>query len=146
MASIAMLLGGAVANAMAFTGSNYLFSLFKNSDVEDERRRHDAAVEQLQAAQAAWANKRTQRLDFIQNELRRQGHAVQSFQDVDEAMQEYAAVMPEASKRLHLLGPEPQLTDFYKPSGDQQARELGFIVLALGAAGLTGYWIEKKLN
>ena len=54
MASIAMLLGGAVANAMAFTGSNYLFSLFKNSGVEEERRRHDAAVEQLQAAQAAW--------------------------------------------------------------------------------------------
>lgn len=146
MASIAMLLGGAVANALAFTGSNFLFSLFKNSGVEEERRRHDVAVEKLQAAQAAWVKKRTQRLDFIQSELRRQGHAVQSFQDVDEAMQEYAAVMPEASKRLDPLGPEPQLTDFYQPSGDQQARELGFIVLALGAAGLTGYWIEKRIN
>lgn len=141
-----MMLGGAVANAVAFTGSNYLFSLFRDSGVEEERRRHDAAVEQLQAAQAAWAKRRTQRIDFIQGELRRQGHAVQSFQDVDEAMQEYAAVMPEASRRLDSLGPEPQLVDFYQPSGDQQARELGFIVLALAAAGLTGYWIEKRIN
>lgn len=141
-----MLLGGAIANAVAFTGSNYLFSLFKGSGVEEERRRHDAAVEQLQAAQAAWVKRRTQRLDFIQGELRRQGHAVQTFKDVDEAMQEYALVMPDASKRLDPLGPEPQLTDFYHPSGDQQARELGFIVLALGAAGITGYWVEKKIN
>ena len=141
-----MLLGGAIANAVAFTGSNYLFSLFKDSGVEEERRRHDAAIEKLQAAQAAWVKKRTQRLDFIQSELRRQGHAVKTFKDVDEAMQEYALVMPDASKRLDPLGPEPQLADFYQPSGDQQARELGFIVLALGAAGLTGYWIEKKIN
>ena len=146
MASIAMLLGGAIANAVAFTGSNYLFSLFKDSGVEEERRRHDAAVEQLQAAQAAWVKRRTQRLDFIQGELRREGHAVKTFKDVDEAMQEYAAVMPDASKRLDPQGPEPQLVDFYRPSGDQQARELGFIVLALGAAGLTGYWVEKKIN
>ena len=146
MASIAMLLGGAVANAVAFTGSNYLFSLFKNSGVEEERRRHDAAVEQLQAAQAAWVKKRTQHLDFIQSELRRQGHAVQTFKSADEAMQEYAAAMSDSSKRLDPLPPEPQLSDFYHPSGDQQARELGFIVLALGAAGLTGYWIEKKIN
>jgi hypothetical protein len=143
MASIAMLLGGAIANAVAFTRSSYLFSKLSGSDVEDERRRHNAAIEQLQAAQAAWAKKRTQRLDFIQEQLRREGHAVQTFKDVDEAVQEYYLV---TGKRLDPLTEEPQLTDFYTPSGSQQAREIQFIVLALAAAGVTGYYIEKSLK
>jgi len=143
MASIAMLLGGAIANAVAFTGSNYLFSKLGDSDVEDERRRHDAAIEQLQAAQAAWAKKRTQRLDFINEELRREGHAAQTFKDADAAMKEYYIL---TGKQLDPLPKEPQLTDFYTPSASQQAREMKFIVLALAAAGVTGYYIEKSLK
>ena len=57
MASIAMLVGGALANALAFSGSNFLFSSLRSSGVEEERRRHDKAVEQLQAAQAKWSRK-----------------------------------------------------------------------------------------
>ena len=90
MASIAMLVGGALANALAFSGSNFLFSSLRSSGVEEERRRHDKAVEQLQAAQAKWSRKRTERLDWINDELRRQGHAVRTFRDVDAAIREYA--------------------------------------------------------
>ena len=84
-----MLVGGA-----EFSGSNYLFTMLRSSGVDEERKRHDKAVEQLQAAQAVWSRKRTERLGFINEELRRQGHAVQTFQDVDAAMQEYAQVPP----------------------------------------------------
>ena len=55
MASIAMLVGGALVNALAFSGSNYLFSKLKNSNIDEERKRHDEAVEQLQAAHIAWS-------------------------------------------------------------------------------------------
>ena len=69
--AIAMMIGGVVVNALAFTGSNFLFSkLGKKNDAEAERKRHDKAVEQLEAAQAAWSQKRTQRLDFI-NEMKK---------------------------------------------------------------------------
>ena len=47
-----MLVGGAMVNALAFSGSNYLFSMLRSSDLNEERKRHDQAVEQLQAAQA----------------------------------------------------------------------------------------------
>ena len=40
MASVAMLIRGALANALAFTGSSY-----------EERKRHDSMIEALQAAQ-----------------------------------------------------------------------------------------------
>ena len=36
MASIAMLVGGAKVNALAFSGSNYLFSMLRNSDLNEE--------------------------------------------------------------------------------------------------------------
>ena len=85
-----MLVGGAMVNALAFSGSNYLFSMLGSSDLNEERKRHDQAVEQLQAAQAKWSGKRTERLDWICEDLRRQGHVVQTFRDVDDAKHEYS--------------------------------------------------------
>ena len=55
MASIAMLVGGAMVNTLAFSGWNYLFSMLKSSDRNVERKCYDQAVEQLQAAQAKWS-------------------------------------------------------------------------------------------
>ena len=63
--AVAMMIGGVVVNVLAFTGSNFLFSkLEKNNDAEAERERHDKAVEQLEAAQAAWSQKKEPR-DWI---------------------------------------------------------------------------------
>lgn len=140
MASIAMLVGGALVNALAFTGSNYLFTMLRSSGANEERKRHDKAVEQLQAAQEEWSKRRTERLDWINDELRRQGHAVQTFRDVDAAMREYSQV---TGHHIDPLGPEPQLSDFYQPSGDQKDRELAFVVLGMAATGLVAYRLAK---
>ena len=43
-----MLIGGALANALAFTGSSYLFSRLSKDSVDKERKRHDLEIEQLQ--------------------------------------------------------------------------------------------------
>lgn len=142
MASIAMLVGGALVNALAFTGSNYLFTMLRSSDADEERKRHDKAVEQLQAAQAAWSKKRTERLDWISEDLRRQGHAVQTFRDVDAAIREYARA---TGKNLDPLEPEPQLSDFYHPSDDQKDREIAFVILGMAATGLVCYEVANKL-
>ena len=53
MASVAMLIGGALANPLAFTGSSYLFHRLSKDSIDKERKRHDAAIEKLQAAQIA---------------------------------------------------------------------------------------------
>ena len=57
-----MLTGGALANALAFTGSSYLFHSADNSDAE--RKRHDAAIEALQKAQIEWTHKHQEQIDF----------------------------------------------------------------------------------
>ena len=41
MASIGFLIGGALINALAFTGSNYLFSSLSKESIDKERKRHD---------------------------------------------------------------------------------------------------------
>ena len=57
MASIVMLIGGALANALAFTGSSYLFHRLFADSIDAEGKRHDAAIEALQAAQLEWTHK-----------------------------------------------------------------------------------------
>ena len=139
MAGVAMLIGGALTNALAFSGSNYLFSMFPSSGVDEERKRHDKAVEQLQAAQVKWSQRWTERLDWINEELRRQGHAVQTFHDVDAAIREFSQVTGKKADELLKLGPEPQLSDFYTPSDDQKHREIAFVVTGMTATGLVAY-------
>ena len=89
MASVALLVGGALVNALAFSGSNYLLSKLDKGDTAEEQKRHDKAVEQLQSAQAEWSQKRTERLDWINKKLREQHQAVQDFHDADAAWREY---------------------------------------------------------
>ena len=45
MVSIAMLIGGALANALVFTGSSYLFHRLSKDGIDKERKRHDALIE-----------------------------------------------------------------------------------------------------
>ena len=47
MASIAMLIGRALASALAFIGSSYLFLRLSKDSIDAERKSHDAVIEQL---------------------------------------------------------------------------------------------------
>ena len=70
MVSVAMLIRGALANALAFTGSSYLFHRLSADSIDAERKRHDAVIKKLQAAQLEWAHQWQRRIDFINNQLR----------------------------------------------------------------------------
>jgi hypothetical protein len=141
MAGIAMMVGGALVNALAFTGSNFLFSSLGSSSANDERKRHDKAVEHLQKAQAQWAKKRTERLDWINSEIRKQNHAARTFDDVDGAIREYNAVTTSVTgaQRLQNFEREPTLSDYYTPSNEQKNRELIFIVGGVSIVGIIAY-------
>ena len=130
-----MLIGGALVNSLAYSGSNWLFSVLKSSGLDKERKHHNKAVEQLQAAQTEWSRNRTERLDWISEDLRRQGHAIQTFRDVDDAMREYSRV----TGKIDPLGPEPKLSDFYVPSSGQKDREIAFVILGMAETGIIAY-------
>ena len=69
MTSLLFTVGGAGVNALAFSGTNFLFSRLTDHG-EEERKRHDLALEKLQRARDEWNKDRMKRLDFINKRLR----------------------------------------------------------------------------
>jgi hypothetical protein len=137
--AVAMMLGGAITNALAFSGSNYLFS-HMGSDADEERKRHDKAVEQLEAATTAWNEKRTERLDFINEQLQKEHHALGEFDDAEIAMKQYYYI---TGNQLPDLPHKPIISDFYSPSEDQKNREIAFVIGGMALTGFVAFKLSK---
>ena len=136
MASIAIMIGGAVLNAAAFTGGNYLAKYLAGDNGQAalaEKTRHDKALEAYQAAMAKYNRERTQLLDWIETNMEIKAQADQNFTNTDYALKlynqahDYKLSMPTA----------PKFSDMYQPSELQKQSELLFVgggALALGYA------------
>ena len=92
--------------------------------INAERKRHDAAIEALQAAQIEWAHKWQQQIDFINNQLTLVRKAETKFTELDDVMGESHEVL---GHELPPLPREPVLSHFYTLTDEQHYRELGFI-------------------
>ena len=92
MASIAMLIRGTLPNALAFTGSSYLFSRLSKDSINKERKRHNLAIEQLQNVQVEWAQKQQERIGFISKQLWLERKAETNFEELNDAVREYHEV------------------------------------------------------
>ena len=135
MASIAAIAGGALINALAFSGTNAAFSLLGDHGGA-ERKRHDLAMEQLSKAREKYSEERQQRLDYLNKTISQQRHARQTFSDLGAAMQAYHEV---TSQSLPPLREEPKLSDFYNPSRPRKDAELALVVGGMAAIGIVAY-------
>ena len=140
MASVGMLIGGVLVNALAFTGSSCLFHRLCADNIDAERKRHDAVIEKLQKAQMEQAHKRQQRINFVNNQLRLERASETKFTELNDAMREYHEVF---GHELPPLPQEPVLSDYYTPTDEQHYRELGFIVLSMIGIGGVLYYLES---
>ena len=138
MAAIAMMVGGALTNALAFTGSNFLISSMASSA---ERKRHDLALEQLQRDRDEWNQARLQRIDFINEQLKKQDHSERTFEDVDEAMRQYYNI---TGIRLDALPEEPQLKDYLDEDQTESIEKIEIGVALVGTLGV-GYLAYRYL-
>ena len=138
MAAIAMMIGGALTNALAFTGSNFLFSSMASSA---ERKRHDLALEQLQRDRDEWNQARLQRIDFINEQLKKQDHSERTFENVDEAMTQYYNI---TGIRLDALPEEPQLKDYLDEDQTESIEKIEIGIALLGTIG-TVFLVYKYL-
>ena len=64
MATVAMMLGGAVLNATTFIGGSYLAKYFSGDDSLAEKKRHDIALEKDQKDYAKYQENREKLLDW----------------------------------------------------------------------------------
>ena len=127
MATIAIMLGGAVLNATAFIGGNYLAKVISGSssaDLQLERERHDKAMEKYQKDYAAYQEKRMAYIDF---ENRRKGDKNQASENISKT--------DEALRLYNQMGNPPRFSDYYRPNSDQKTGEMVYVsggMLALG--------------
>ena len=138
MATVVMMIAGAVVNAAAFTGGNYLFSMLNKQDADQERIRHDKALENYQSAQADYSKKRLERLDYLNDRIRAESHAEKTFQDIESAMHEYYIITGGNNPNLPPLD-EPDFKEYYEPSDNQKKYELLFMSGSLLLTGITAF-------
>ena len=135
MASIAIMAGGAILNAVAFIGGNYLAHSLSGGGnaAQEEKVRHDKALEKYQAAYAKYMRDRTKLLDWIATNAEIKEQAKQNFTNTDYAFKLYNQAHPDKQ----IIPPkEPTFSDFYRPSEQQKNGELLFVgtgALALAA-------------
>ena len=101
MASVLFTIGGAVVNALASSGTNFVFSRLTDHGAE-ERKTHDLALEKLQRARDEWNRDRRKRLYLINKRLRERNEARTYIKNVDETMLEYYRVFAKKIKPCHL--------------------------------------------
>ena len=130
MASLLFTIVGAVVNALAFSGTNFVFSKLIDHG-EEERKGHDLALEKLQRARDEWNKDRMKRLDFINKRIREKNEARVYINNVDGAMLEYYRVF---AKQIKPLPPDPELSDLYHPSEAQKNGELLFVAVGTAIA------------
>ena len=85
MTSVLFTIGGAVVNALAFSGTNFAFSRLTDHGAEQPKR-HDLALEKLQRARDEWNRDQIKRLDFINKRLHEKNEAKAYINDVDETL------------------------------------------------------------
>jgi len=136
MASIAIMVGGAVLNATGFIGGNYLARALGGGDKAalEEKKCHDKALEDYQAAHAKYTQDQTQLLDWIATNAQTKEQAKQNFTNTDYVFKLYNQAHPDEHKAPPK---EPKFSDLYQPSEQQKNGELMFVgtgTLALGYA------------
>ena len=133
MASIALMIGGAIINATTFVGGSYLAKyLSGSSDSDEEKKRHDLAVEKYQKKYEEYEENRTKLNDWIMTNDRIKDEAKENFKNTDYALKLYNKIhQDDLSLR------EPQFSDFYQPSAQQKQGEIIYVgasALAIGFA------------
>ena len=133
MASKALMIGGAIINATTFVGGSYLAKyLSGSSNSDEEKRRHDLAVEKYQKEYEEYEENRAKLNDWIMTNDRIKDEAKENFKNTDYALKLYNKIHQDDLKLR-----EAQFSDFYQPSAQQKQGEIIYVgasALAIGFA------------
>ena len=129
MASLLGVTAGAVINALAFSGTNYAFHTLSGSD--EERKRHDIAIERYQRDHNAWIERRQAKLDVEAERRRRADQSEKHLSETDISMVEYAKA----------LDPEPQLYMYRQKSPKEKKNDLILVLGSIEGIGVIAYYL-----
>jgi len=135
MASVAIMVGAAIVNAIAFMAGNALYDKYGRGDEAEERLKHKA-TEELQKASVEWNKKRSEQLDWINSKLREKNVARAVFDDVDKALDFYNETYSDGQV---IIPERPKLENFYQPSVEQHYYQVFIATVGGLAIGYTTY-------
>ena len=130
MATIALMIGGAVLNATSFIGGSYLAKYLTGNNIDEERKRHDKAIEKYQYDYEIYEENRQKLIDWQTERYKNQQIASSNMRSTDDALKLYN----EAHQQKMQLQ-EPQFSNYYKPSSTQKKYEMAYVgggMLAVG--------------
>jgi len=133
-----MMIGGAILNATAFSGGNYLAKFLSVDNVKAalaEKMRHNKALEAYQDAMAKYTRNLTKLLDWIQTNREIKEQVKQNFTNTDYAFKLYNQAHPD--KQITIK--EPRFADFYQPSEQQKQGKLLFVGGSTFALGYVAF-------
>ena len=132
MASIAIMIGGAIVNATTFVGGSYLAKYLAGGNSDAERKRHDLALEKYERDYQVWQKQRQRVLDWYGERRDKEEIAAHDMSNTDEALKLYNRVHQAVDQpKVHLK--EPDFGEYYKPSSSQKTGEIVYV-----AGGMLG--------
>lgn len=148
MATVLAMLGGAVVNALAFSGSNYAFGKLRENKSLEEAERHNKQMEQYTRQQADYNKKRAANIDWLNHRLQEQKSSQQAFSDVNFALQQYHNLISSNENIPHSLQQEMRNTDLPYPELSppslpdfKKNEELIFVGVGTATVCAIIYWI-----
>ena len=133
MASIAIMIGGAILNATTFVGGSYLARYLSGNNVDAECKRHDLALEKYERDYQVWQKSRQRVMDWYSQRRDEKDIAAQDFSSTDEALKLYNGVHEAVDQPQITLRNEPNFDNYYKPSDSQKTGEIMYV-----SAGMLG--------
>ena len=132
MASVVAMVAGAVINAVAFSGSSYLFHKLSQKKTDNKRseeyKRHNLALEKMSREKFEYEKYRMK----IADELRDQGIALKDFKTLGEAMDQYHKVTG-----IELMSFKTYSSNYGETNDESDNNEIIELVLVLGGVYTT---------
>ena len=139
------MLGGAVLNASTFIGGSYLAKYLSGTKTDQERRRHDKALERYQRDYAKYQENRQKLLDWQEQNRHEDAISAQNFENTDEALKLYNKFHPDENMQIN----EPVFSDYYRPSKEQKIGEMAYVsggMMVLGYAASRWLYLWSALR
>ena len=127
MASIAIMIGGAIINATTFVGGSYLAKYLSGGNTDTERKRHDLALEKYDRDYQVWQKGRQRVMDWYSQRRDQQDIAAHDLANTDEALKLYNRVHEAVDQPQVSLGKEPDFGNYYQPSSSQKTAEIVYV-------------------
>jgi len=148
MASVLALVGGAVVNAVAFSGSNYLFGKIRENRSLEESERHNKQMEQYTKQQEEYNRKRAENIDWLNKRFREQKSSADTFGDVNYSLQQYHDLIKSYEEVPHDLKKEMKSSgmpypDISPPTLPEFKKNEELIFVGIGTATICGiiFWV-----